>query len=90
MAKIKIYQEVEKHHTVELLAEINTTLEDEIDIKDLTDAFRLARYPQKGYTFAVIEKDENYDIPLIRGCKTINDRHSYSELNKYKVVNSWV
>ena len=90
MAKIKIYQEVKKHHTAELLAEINTTLEDEIDIEDLADAFRLARYPQKGYTFAVIEKDENYDIPLIRGYKTINDRHSYSELNKYKVVNSWV
>ena len=88
MAKIKVYQEVKRHHTVELLAEINTTLEDEVYIDDLADAFRLARYPQKGYTFATIEKDDYY-IPYIKGCKTIHNNSS-SELNLYKVINSWV
>lgn len=83
MAKIKIYRETKRHHTVELLAEINTTLEDEVKINDLINAFKFA-------TFAVIEKDKNYNIPLIRGCRTIDDYHSYSELNLYKVVNSWV
>lgn len=90
MAKIKIYQEVKKHHSIELLAEINTTLEEEIHLDDLADSFRLALYPQKGHTFAIIEKDKSYIVPTIKGYKTIDDYHSYSELNKYKVVNSWV
>lgn len=90
MAKIKIYQEVEKHRKVELLAEVNTTLEGEIYLDDLADSFRFALYPQKGHTFAVIEKDKSYIVPTIKGYKTIDDYHSYNELNKYKVVNSWV
>ena len=90
MAKIKIFQEVKKHHSIELLAEINTTLEEEIHLDDLTDAFKFARYPQKGYIFAVIEKDKSYIVPTIKGYKTIDDYHSYSELIKYKVVDSWV
>ena len=90
MAKIKIYQEVKKHCSIELLAEINTTLEEEIHLDDLADTFRLALYPQKGTVFAIIEKDKGYIIPTIKGYKTIDDYHSCSELNKYKIVNSWV
>lgn len=90
MAKIKIYQEVKKHHTVELLAEINTTLEGRVHLDDLINSFKFARYLLDGHIFAVIEKDKYYTKPTIKGYRTIDDYHSCSELNLYKVVNSWV
>lgn len=89
MAKIKVYQEVKKYHTVELLAEISTTLENKIDLEDLADTFKYARYPLKGRVFAVIE-EEGCRALAFTGYRTIDEYHSYSELNMYKIVDSWV
>ena len=84
MEKIKVYAEVSKTK-VELLAEINTTLTSEVNLEKICEAFK---YTTRYNIFVVVDK-KRYKPLKIKSCKTIDEYHSRSELNQYKIVEVW-